>query len=151
MRVSGFFACCLARGRRPLRRTMRRVQTAASRPTNAEKEGERKAEKSMHLQINKRENKRKSVLQIQKSMHKEPGRAGGQRPAAWPGGNDKKYAPKSAGETCCRVVQTAASRPTKPQKKKQKKASAGQTPGLAARRGSGGRCVVAASASLGAA
>ena len=61
------------------------VQTAASRPTNAEKEGERKTEKSMHL-INKRENKRKGVLQIQKRRHKEPGRAGGQRPAAWPGG-----------------------------------------------------------------
>lgn len=37
-------------------------------------------------------------------MQKEPGRAGGQRPAAWPGGNNKKYAPKSAGKTCCRAV-----------------------------------------------
>ena len=26
---------------------------------------------------------------------KKPGRAGGQRPAAWPGGNSKKYAPKT--------------------------------------------------------
>ena len=86
MRVSGLFPA---------------VQTAASRPTKSKKEGERKAEKSMHL-INKQkrkqkkkcttnagkktEKKKKSVLQIQKSMQKEPGRAGGQRPAAWPGG-----------------------------------------------------------------
>ena len=57
-------------------------------------------QKSMHL-INKQkrkqkkkcttnagkktEKKKKSVLQIQKSMQKEPGRAGGQRPDAWPG------------------------------------------------------------------
>nr|DAI39366.1 MAG TPA: hypothetical protein [Caudoviricetes sp.] len=41
MRVSGLFACCLARGRRPLRRTMRRAQTAAPRPTNAKKRGQK--------------------------------------------------------------------------------------------------------------
>ena len=36
----------------------------------------------------KTEKKEKDALQIQKSMHKEPGRAGGQRPAAWPGGKN---------------------------------------------------------------
>ena len=115
------------------------VQTAASRPTKPKKEGERKAEKSMHL-INKQkrkqkkkcttnagkktEKKKKSVLQIQKSMQKEPGRAGGQRPAAWPGGNNKKYAPKSAGKTCCRPAFTAAADKvcTRTKKKGQKKA-----------------------------
>lgn len=90
MRVSGLF---------------QRVQTAASRPTKPKRKAEKYAEKSMRL-INKRENKRKSVLQIQKSMHKEPGRAGGVSTTA-------------AGKVCTRTKK-------KGQKKGKKEASAGQ-------------------------
>lgn len=43
----------------------------------------------MHL-LRKQKKKEKDALQIQKSMQKEPGRAGGQRPAAWPGGKHQE-------------------------------------------------------------
>lgn len=114
------------------------VQTAASRPTNAKKRGERKAEKSMHLinkqKRNKRKSKEKMHCKYKKVCRKKAGRADGQRPAAWPGGNNKKYVPKISKRNLlpdsfhyCRRVQTAAPRPTKPKRrgKKSKKRRAG--------------------------
>ena len=72
----------------------------------------------------------------------------------------KKYAPKSAGKTCCRAAFHAAGWCRRPlrglqnQKERAKKAEKrgwrAKIYGLAARQGSGGRRVDAASASLGA-
>lgn len=141
------------------------VQTAAPRPTKAKKEGKRKAEKSMHLINKQKRNKRKKcTTNAEKKTQREPGRAGGQRPAAWPGGNSKKYVPKTAGKTGekpaagrlsllpegtdGRVAADKTKR--KAQKKEEKEGWRAKSPGLAARQGSGGREVVAASASLGA-
>ena len=45
MRVSGLFACCLARGADGRSVEQCGAQTAASRPTNAEKEGKKYAPK----------------------------------------------------------------------------------------------------------
>lgn len=79
MRVSGLFACCLAA-----------VQTAASRPTKAKKEGKKYAPKKYapinKQKRNKRKSKEKMHYKYRKEGIKKPGRAGGQRPAAWPGG-----------------------------------------------------------------
>ena len=86
-------------------------------------------------------------------MQKEPGRAGGQRPAAWPGGNSKKYAPKPAEEPEQHLLpgdKACTKTKRKGQKRAKKRFWRAKSHGLAAQRGIGGRSVVAASASLGA-
>lgn len=119
MRVSGLFACCLARCRRPLRRTMRRCR----RPLRG-------------LQMQKKRAKERAKKRCTTNTKKYAerawpcGRAASGR-VAWRGVL-KKYAP-AAGFHCCRMVQTAASRPTKPKeraKKGKKKGLAGQKPRL---------------------
>ena len=93
MRVSGLFPA---------------VQTAAPRPTKPKRKAEKYAEKSMHL-INKKkkEQRKKGKERCTTNTKKYAERA-------WPCGRAasgrvawrealKKYAPKSAGKTCCRA------------------------------------------------
>jgi hypothetical protein len=75
-------------------------------------------------------------------MQKEPGRAGGQRPAAWPGGNSKKYAPKPAEEPEQNLLpgdKACTKTKRKGQKRAKKRFWRAKSHGLAAQRGIGGR------------
>lgn len=138
MQVSGFF---------------RRVQTAASRPTKPKRKAEKYAEKSMHL-INKRKGKEKTKEKVYYKYRKE-GRKEERKmhykykkiciKRAWPCGRAasgrvawrealKKYAPKSAGKTCCRAGFQLlprvkyAQEPKERRKKSRKRGLAGQKP-----------------------
>lgn len=119
-------------------------------------------QKSMHL-INKRENKRKKYAPSKKIKEerkknvyykyrkiciKEPGRAGGQCPAAWPGGNDKSMHLKqtekpaaggvlttAAGEKRCRRPLRGLQNQKEGVRKAEKRGKRAKSPGLAARQG----------------
>lgn len=102
------------------------------------------------MQKRRPKRKRKDVLQIQKSMHKESlaVRAGSVRPRGLAVMIKSMHLNRPAFTAAADKICTRTKK--KGQKKAKKRHRRAKSPGLAAQQGSGGRSVVAASASLGA-